>query len=233
MRRLVLSCSLAALALLPSGAAAAPANTCVFTVSMTTGTDVNNLDVIVDYSPTGGNVEGTPTRPECARALGGQAFASFHDDDDLSQLRASVIRLGYFSAPTALFGCRIFYDSLEPTPADFGVTVLNAGRDGEDDSIVPKPSVFVTAVECPGELPNQSTTTTTLPQSGGCGVPVSGGAKPAASDALFVLKAAVGGETCDVCLCDVDGSGSVAAGDALAVLRAAVGGEFQPDCPPC
>lgn len=232
MRRLVSICSLVALAFAPSGAAAAPANTCVFTVSMTSGTDVNNLDLVVDYLPTGGNVEGTPTRPECARALGGQSFASYHDDDDLSRLRASVIRLGYFSAPTALFACRIFYDSLEPAPADFSVTVAHAGRDGEDDNVVPKPTAHVTAVECPGELPD-ATTSTTLPTSGGCGVPASGGSKPGASDALFVLKAAVGGAECDPCLCDVDGSGSVAAGDALAVLRAAVGGDVELNCPPC
>ncbi len=232
MRRLVSLGSLVALALAPCGASAAPANTCVFTVSLTSGVDVNNLDMVVDYAPTGGNVEGTPTRPECARALSGQAFASYHDYDDLSQLRASLIRLGYFSAPTALFACRIFYDSLEPIPADFAVVVEHAGRDGEDDNVVPKPSAHVSSVECPGELPDP-TTTTTLPSSGGCGVPVSGGSKPTASDALFVLRAAVGGAQCDPCSCDVDGNGSVAAGDALAVLRAAVGGEVALNCPPC
>src|SRR5690606_15173943 len=54
MRRLVSICSLVALAFAPSGATAAAANTCVFTVSMTSGTDVNNLDLVVDYLPTGG-----------------------------------------------------------------------------------------------------------------------------------------------------------------------------------
>lgn len=48
-----------------------------------------------------------------------------------------------------------------------------------------------------------------------------------ATDALAVLKAAVGGNQCDgvkkLCVCDVNASGTVTASDALAVLKAAVG----------
>ena len=54
-----------------------------------------------------------------------------------------------------------------------------------------------------------------------------------ASDALFILGAAVGTVTCDPCLCDVDGHGSVAASDALLALKMAVGEQLELSCPPC
>lgn len=54
-----------------------------------------------------------------------------------------------------------------------------------------------------------------------------------ASDALFVLRAAVSLETCALCLCDPDNSGSVSATDALLTLRAAVGQPVTLNCPAC
>jgi hypothetical protein len=85
------------------------------------------------------------------------------------------------------------------------------------------------------------TTTTTLPSGGGvCGDPVDPptqvSAEPravTASDALFTLRAAVGTEVCDLCVCDVDSSGAVNATDALRVLRNAVGLPVALDCPTC
>jgi len=58
-----------------------------------------------------------------------------------------------------------------------------------------------------------------------CGDP-NGDGNVSASDALFVLGAAVGLQICDACVCNVDaGSGGapISSGDALRVLRAAVG----------
>ncbi|MFN2425674.1 MAG: hypothetical protein ABR587_04410 [Candidatus Binatia bacterium] len=54
-----------------------------------------------------------------------------------------------------------------------------------------------------------------------------------ASDALHVLRAAVGSAQCLLCLCDADGSGKIAAGDALAVLRYGVGHDVPLRCPCC
>jgi hypothetical protein len=65
-----------------------------------------------------------------------------------------------------------------------------------------------------------------------CGDPT-GATGITASDALFVLAAAVGAETCLPCVCDVDGSGSVSATDALAILFRAVGLPIEFQCPPC
>lgn len=85
-----------------------------------------------------------------------------------------------------------------------------------------------------------STTTTTVPTGGTCADPVAlTVGRPAsadavtASDALFILGAAVGIQTCELCVCDADGSGGVAATDALVTLRAAVGQPVALECPPC
>lgn len=62
--------------------------------------------------------------------------------------------------------------------------------------------------------------------AGDCGQPQSTGSAPTATDALAVLKGAVGlGSACDStpCICDVNGDGNVTSSDALAVLQAAVG----------
>jgi cysteine-rich repeat protein len=57
-----------------------------------------------------------------------------------------------------------------------------------------------------------------------CGHPTSRGTSaPSATDALFVLRAAVGAEACKPCVCDADASGLIAATDALAILRRAIG----------
>lgn len=68
---------------------------------------------------------------------------------------------------------------------------------------------------------------------GDCGQPLSTGTKPTASDALFVLKAAVGSLQCELCVCDADGNGVESATDALLVLKVAVGNALPLLCPSC
>ena len=61
-----------------------------------------------------------------------------------------------------------------------------------------------------------------------------GDSSVSASDALAVLLAAVGLDSCELCVCDVDQSGGVAATDALRTLQAAVGlPGVTLDCPSC
>ena len=69
--------------------------------------------------------------------------------------------------------------------------------------------------------------------NGDCAQPVSDGASPVASDALFILGAAVGLQVCDACICDVDNSGAVTAADALRALGIAVGQQIALLCEPC
>ncbi len=65
-----------------------------------------------------------------------------------------------------------------------------------------------------------------------CGKPTnSSGVLPKSSDALFVLKAAVGQITCSPRVCSPDGNQSVVSSDALRVLRAAVEQPVTLDCP--
>ena len=79
-----------------------------------------------------------------------------------------------------------------------------------------------------------STTTTTLGCSGYCGNPVSGVSAGTAttSDALYILRVAVGQGTCEPCVCDVNDSGGISASDALLTLAASVGGPVSLTCPP-
>lgn len=66
---------------------------------------------------------------------------------------------------------------------------------------------------------------------GDCGQPVSTGSAPKASDALYVLRAAVGGVSCTLGVCDVNGSKSITAADALVTLKVAVGQNVALKCP--
>ncbi len=67
-----------------------------------------------------------------------------------------------------------------------------------------------------------------------CGAPISqylNGPLPTASDALFVLRSAVGLATCSLCECDVDSDLRTSATDALIVLTRAVGQGTPLLCP--
>lgn len=64
-----------------------------------------------------------------------------------------------------------------------------------------------------------------------CGQPATTGTLPKVSDALAVLRAAVGQIQCVRCVCDVDGNGAVQATDALTTLRSAVGQSVRLNCP--
>ncbi|HEY2773720.1 MAG TPA: choice-of-anchor tandem repeat NxxGxxAF-containing protein [Candidatus Binatia bacterium] len=66
-----------------------------------------------------------------------------------------------------------------------------------------------------------------------CGEPVTTGGSPKASDCLFILKVAVGSETCtpEDCVCNVNGDNHTTATDALLCLKKAVGQDVTLNCP--
>ena len=67
---------------------------------------------------------------------------------------------------------------------------------------------------------------------GDCSQPVTNGLKPTASDCLFVLKVAVGSETCSPeCICAPKGTLPTTATDALNCLKYAVGQSVELICP--
>jgi hypothetical protein len=86
-------------------------------------------------------------------------------------------------------------------------------------------------------------TTTTVPLVlGACGDAVTAGSKHpgqihpgdiTTSDALRVLRTAVGLDACQMCVCDVDDSGAITASDALTVLKVALGSVNRLVCPAC
>ncbi|HYC56617.1 MAG TPA: hypothetical protein VEL28_16930 [Candidatus Binatia bacterium] len=68
--------------------------------------------------------------------------------------------------------------------------------------------------------------------NGDCGQPSSNGASPTASDCLFILRTAVGSETCTPqCICAPKGTLPVTTTDALLCLKKAVGQNVQLNCP--
>jgi len=76
------------------------------------------------------------------------------------------------------------------------------------------------------------TARSTLADQGDCGQPVSTGTDPQVVDCLFILRVAIGEETCgsDPCICDTSASGATTATDALICLWVAVGHIVQPTC---
>ncbi len=71
-----------------------------------------------------------------------------------------------------------------------------------------------------------------VPAVAACADPTADG-KTTAADALFALRASVGSQTCDPCICDVNKNGTVTSSDALVMLRFAVGQVSAPTCNPC
>ena len=68
---------------------------------------------------------------------------------------------------------------------------------------------------------------------GDCGQPVSTGAAPTATDALWVHRTGVGLAACENTVCSIDGSCAITAGDALRVLAIATGQQIELDCTGC
>src|SRR5687767_12036751 len=66
-----------------------------------------------------------------------------------------------------------------------------------------------------------------------CGRPVSSGPAPVASDALAVLRAAVGSLQLPLCVTDVNRSGNATASDSLTTLKKAVGQDVTLQCVDC
>ncbi|MBI5506126.1 MAG: endonuclease/exonuclease/phosphatase family protein [Deltaproteobacteria bacterium] len=104
-------------------------------------------------------------------------------------------------------------------------------------------TIVTTSTSSTSSTSSSTTTTTTLPPRP-CGDPValiyrdSAGdtlaASVTASDALRILKAAVGQPvTCEPCVCDANNSGSITTSDALLVLKFSVGQPVTLNCPAC
>jgi 3-phytase len=137
-----------------------------------------------------------------------------------------------------------------------GATTTSTLRPATTTTVVSAPStttpLSTTTLSLPGTTVLPITTTTVLPpttvlpvttttalaptttlEPDACGRPISAAGPTSVSDALAVLRAAVGLASCAACVCDVDGSGSIRASDAIMVLLLSVGNAVELSCPSC
>ena len=66
---------------------------------------------------------------------------------------------------------------------------------------------------------------------GSCGDAAAEFGAVTATDAIYILRAAIGLGTCDACVCDVDDTGAITTTDALRTLQHAVGLDIPLQCP--
>ena len=108
-----------------------------------------------------------------------------------------------------------------------------------DESNIDLSDHYPVAVKFSYLAPSETTTTTSSTSTSTLLIPLlcgdsNGDDSVKATDALAILKAAVGGNQCDgikkLCVCDVNTSGTVTASDALAVLKVAVGQAVVLNC---
>jgi len=137
-------------------------------------------------------------------------------------------------------GCNAVTSTTMAPTTTSSTTTLPAPTTTSSSTTLPAPTTTSSTTTSMGVTTTSSTstsstlgaTTTTTVVVSGCSQPVSSGSMPTASDCLFILKVAVGTETCDpACLCAPKGSLPVSATDALVCLRKAVGQQVSLACP--
>ncbi|HYB99770.1 MAG TPA: hypothetical protein VEC57_11630 [Candidatus Limnocylindrales bacterium] len=206
-----------------------------------------------------GKVSYVPSSPMGDNPDGDEAFSMTNYGDGISapaNIRANAL-VGVFlgeEAPTGQttpaqldFGAGLDFHSIAPAVGQIffigdGLTSdTNAGMDNgvEQTFTVPPDAtrLFLGTADGTGWFNNSGSFTVDVastPEESPfeCGDP----ADPpgvTATDALLVLRAAVGSALCLECVCDVDASGATVATDALAVLRHAVGQEVPLLCSCC
>jgi len=159
--------------------------------------------------------------------------------DDVVPLRGPDIDSGCAAEPAGA-DCelvdKILYrdgETLDLTPVAYDVLrEMFSDENGDLSDHLPVAATF--EYEVLATLPTTSTTSTTTLGARPCGDPVEGDETISTSDALFVLRVAIGSHvSCAECTCDVDDSGEITAADALRVLKKAVGEEMELVCPAC
>jgi hypothetical protein len=177
--------------------------------------------------------DGDQNRPSVSFGQGGFVVA-WEDEPTTSSLSRVVARC--FDTGGAPLSGELEIDA--PGLPSLGAQYPGVAGDGQGD--------FVVSWRAPSLLQMGGTAIIarrfSTPVSGVCGDPVDApslvvGARVVltvnASDALFVLRSAVGGPACELCVCDVDGSGDINATDALLVLQKGVGQPVVLSCPAC
>jgi hypothetical protein len=187
---------------------------------------LGSIQFEADYSLSGGAIDGSGEDAACVAKI--PALAGLFDVDARSLLAVGLLTPSGFATPADVLACT-FLAPLEPARA-ITVEVIDAATPA-NAPVLPLP-VMSARIECAGATTTTSSTTT-IPADV-CGKPCTGGrGEPQATDALFMLRAALDLVACAACVCDVDGSGDVSATDALRVLARAVGSGPELDCAAC
>ena len=112
---------------------------------------------------------------------------------------------------------------------DLTVSIGGGLSDADGVSIDPDTRDVYIAIEAGSRIVRAAASGTVTPR---CAQPLSSGDQPTASDCLFILRAAVGLDTCTIeCQCLPTGTTPITATDALLCLRSAVGGSATLNCP--
>jgi hypothetical protein len=197
---------------------------CRLTLGLGASPTLERLGLVVGYDRAGGGFPGASCEALVAAGI------ATDNDTTLEELTVNFISLAGFNGPRSLATCTFVPTRFIPDLSRFDIAVTGAFGDG-NDPVSPLPAVTATALDCPSLSTTTTTTSTTLPPPRACG-DVDGDGEVRASDALAVLRAAVGlGEPCPVSVCDAAGGGSVRASDALRVLQVAVGRDVPLLCP--
>jgi hypothetical protein len=128
-------------------------------------------------------------------------------------------------ATGSLFSTDGIFDEVQVYPfalSDGGVAVGEPAG-GEIATLFANPAQVISR-------PPPTTTTTLVPCPAMCGDATEDGIITA-TDALVALRAAVGQQSCELCICDVNSTSSLTATDALAILKYSVGTLCNLGCP--
>lgn len=213
---------------------------CDVTVSVTAtgGQAMASVNTRVLYTNVPGDFEGLGNAATCTALPAGTTMFNKFDDEANRRINLMVTtsKAAAFPSGSDFVSCKWIPDGRFPLDGEFQVgpgstTALDAT--GKFISA----TAAISSVDCFGEVSTTTTTTeaptttTTLPTTL-CG-DYDGNGLVKSSDALGVLRAAVGQQDCPLCVCDVNANGTIAAGDALKVLQIAVGGNVALNCNPC
>ncbi|HYC00984.1 MAG TPA: hypothetical protein VEC57_17755 [Candidatus Limnocylindrales bacterium] len=229
IRSLPFVAAVALLAAATSATAAGPS--CELTFRIGTATPLFSASVFAIYQNAPGEFAGTGPNVGCTLLNNTIGAAADADQTRTLTLTAS-------GTPTPINGPKDFArciwtpTSRFPVASDFNLS----GQSGFNTSFQPvNAQITISKIDCDGTI--ETTTTTTSSSTTTLPAPVCGDFNNdgtlQASDALAVLRAAVGVLGCDLCVCDLDGNSSKTATDALIALRVAVGIVFNTHCPIC
>ena len=195
---------------------------CIMTFRLDTTVSVGALQFRTDYSAASTGFDGSGTDVDCSAQVGD--FTTFNDMDAARTLDIAIISIAGFQGPVDVAACALTPCGVpRPDIADFGIFTVDAASP-DLGPLLPLPQVSG-SIDCAGP------TTTLAPDV--CGAPESGADPPVTTDVLRVLRAAIGLDTCDPCVCDVDSSGRVDARDARRVLLRTMDLGDPLVCPAC